>query len=406
MTSAPLTPCINEALPEEVLGVIFEEHAKLDWKAPLIDGQVCRQWQQTILRSPRAWARLDIAKILKSSSSKLYQWLDRSGSVPLYIKATNHFWDEGNVLDQHHRRIKSLEMSCYSESLAVFENRSFPILQSLNIRGQGCGISMVRWRAWRAVPELRSLRVSHISVDTLQSNTFPSLRDLALYNVEDCDCIIRNSYHSLTSLMLSCISLQYTSETLEFPSLKFLSLFEMENLKHRMNVPALTTYHESWGVEKESFPMPLPLLIEYGVYGHHGYDEHEMSPPFITRLHQHYPNISRLSIRARPFHVKPFFRSLCDQPTALPMLRIFAVGAICNSEKYSKEDKHSMRYDAFVRNMASSVKMELCFVGRIRVPLYFGHVSMYINEGRSELTSTLRTRVGPVEASICSRFVS
>ena len=33
-----VTPCINEALPSEVFGVIFEEHAKLEWVAPVIDG--------------------------------------------------------------------------------------------------------------------------------------------------------------------------------------------------------------------------------------------------------------------------------------------------------------------------------------------------------------------------------
>jgi len=82
MTSTPVTPCINDALPKEVLGVIFEEHAKVQWNAPVIDEQVCRQWQQIILRSPRAWMHLDISKIYESSRSKLHQWLDRSGSVP------------------------------------------------------------------------------------------------------------------------------------------------------------------------------------------------------------------------------------------------------------------------------------------------------------------------------------
>ena len=375
MTSAPVTPCINDALPEEVFGVIFEEHAKLEWKAPLIDEQVCRQWQQTILRSPRAWAHLNIANKFKTAPSKLHQWLERSGSVPLHIKATNCILGEEEVLDQHHRRIESIEMSYYSKALAVFENRSFPILQSFTIIGQRPD-TLVRWSAWHAMPELRSLRASRIYVDTVPSNTFPPLRDLALYTVEGCDCIIRNSYHSLTSLMLGCISLQDTSEFLEFPSLRFLSLFQMENVKQRMNVPALTTYHESGRVEEESFPMPLPFLIEYGVY------KLKRSPlPNVTRLHQHYPNISRLSVRSYPFDIKWFLYSLCDQPTVLPMLRIFAVESVYDSTKYSRGDINSMMNDVCVRNMASSVKMELCFDGKIRVPLYFGYVSAYINEG-------------------------
>jgi len=385
MTSAPFTPCIHEALPEEVLGVIFEEHAKLEWKAPVIDGQVCRQWQRTILRSPRAWAQLDIAKFSKPPPSKLRQWLDRSGSVPLHIKVT--MWIQGveELLDQHHKRIKSIEIVCY---FRLLEHRSFPILQSLNITGQGSQISVIRCHA---MPELRSLRVYLTLVDSLPWNAVPPLRDLVLYKVKDCDNIIRNSFRSLTSLMLSCVSFQYTSETLEFPSLRFLSLYEVTNVKHWMNVPALTTYHESGRVEKESFSMPLPFLVEYGFYGYP-----LSAPPNVTSLHRHYPNISRLSFRTSLGDAKRFCRSLCEQPTALPMLRIFAVGNIFLYTVYSREDEHIMRNDVFERNMASSVKMELCFDGN-RVPLYFGNVSVYINESRSEPTSTLSARITPIE---------
>jgi hypothetical protein len=125
MTSTPVTRCINEALPEEVFGVIFEEHAKLEWRAPVIDGQVCRRWQQTILRSPRAWAHLIIAKHFRSAPLKLHQWLDRSGSAPLHLQATNRIQGEEEVLDQHHKRIESIGMVYYPELLSVFENRSF-----------------------------------------------------------------------------------------------------------------------------------------------------------------------------------------------------------------------------------------------------------------------------------------
>jgi len=375
MTSAPLTPCINEALPEEVLRVIFEEHAKVEWNAPVIDGQVCRQWQQTILRSPRAWAHLDIAKFPKSSPSKLHQWLDRSGSVPLHVKVIRCNQGVEEVLDRHHKRIKAIEMAGYPTNVALLENRSFPILQSLDLTGQGpgCEISM-RCHAWRAMPELHSLRAHFLSVDPLPSNAFPPSRDLVLHAVEDFDCIIRNSYRSLTSLMLVFISLQYTSETLEFPSLRFLSLYEANNVKHRMNVPALTTYHESGGVKEELFPMPLPSLIEYGFHGHL-----LNAPPHVTSLHEDYPNISRLSVRTRPDDAKRFCRLLCDQPTALPMLSIFAVGDKPGFNDYTREDERSMRNDVFERNTANSVKMELCFDGN-RVPLYFGDVSVYINE--------------------------
>jgi len=241
------------------------------------------------------------------------------------------------------------------------------------------------------MPELHSLRAGYISVDSLPSNAFPLLRDLVLHHVDDVDCIIRNSYRSLTSLMLAFISLQYTSETLEFPSLRFLSLHEVKNVKHRMNVPALTTYHESGAVKEESFSTPLPVLIEYGFYG-----DQLSAPPSVTNLHQHYPNISRLSLRTREDGAMLFCRSLCDQPTALPMLRLLAAQNVSHYVEYYREDKHSMKNSVFKRNMASSVKIELCFAGKTRVPLYFACVSVYVNEGRSGLISTLR-RINPSE---------
>ena len=383
MTSASVAPCINEALPDEVFGVIFEEHAKLEWRAPLIDGQVCRQWRQTILRSPRAWAHLKIGQKTISTPSKVHQWLDRSGSVPLHIRAIDWTLGAEEVLDQHCKRIESI--SLYSDRLTSLEKWSFPILQSLTLRAWDLNPPVIRWSAYRTMPRLRSLCAGCISMDGLPSNIFPLLGILALYRVNDCNSIIRNSYHSLTSLMLGRISLQYTSESLEFPSLRFLSLFAVKNIKHRMNVPVLTTYHEAGRIEEEIFSMSLPFLIEYGIYRCY------KKPPLnVAKLHQCYPNISRLSVRGPLSNVKLFLHSLSAQPTALPMLRILAVS---DSRKYGREDKDSMMNDVVVRNMASSVEMELCFDGKVRVPLYFANVRGYINKGRSKLTFTLSTRI-------------
>ena len=374
MTSAPVARCINKVLPEEVFGVIFEEHAKLEWRAPVIDAQVCHQWRQTIFRSPRAWAYLEFPQSCKPSPLNLHQWLDRSGSVPLHIQLMEWIRGAEEVLGQHSKRIKSVALRSYHHDF--LKNRSFPILQSLTIKAEYKDPRVVDWSVCCTMPELRSLRASYISVGALPSNIFPALRALALYRVDDCDCIIRNTSHSLTSLMLSRVSLQYTSESLEFPSLRFLSL-RVQNIKHRMNVPALTTYHELETTAKESFSVSLPSLVEYGILG-------LIKEPFLNvmRLHQCYPNISRLSLRAHLYAVKPFLHSLSNQPTALPMLRILAVGEVYGVMKYSGEDIDSMREDVSIRNMASSVKMELCFDGKDRVPLYFAYVRVYIKEAK------------------------
>ena len=390
MTSAAVARCITEALPEEVFGVIFEEHAKLEWRAPLIDGQVCRQWRQTILRSPRVWAHLQIVQDFTSAPSKLHQWLDRSGSVPLHIQAIEWTRRIEEVLDQHSNRIQSISLC--DPSFSFLENRSFPILQSLTIERLDITNPVIRWSVCCAMPELRSFRANCISMDTLPSNIFPPLRVLDLFMAHDCDSIIRNSYHSLTSLMLGYISPRDTSQPLEFPSLRFLSLYIVKNLKRRMNVPALATYHESFGMEDESFPMPLPFLVEYGIYRPY----HE-TPFNVTKLHQCYPNISRLSLRAPPSAVKLLLHSLSSEPTALPMLQIIAVDGMSNLMKYGGEDENSMINDVSVRNMASGVKMELCFDGIAQIPLYFGEVSIYISNGQNKLTCALRGRVFPTE---------
>ena len=384
MTSVSVARCINESLPDEVFGVIFEEHAKLEWKAPLIDGQVCHQWRQTILCSPRAWAHLRISHIFSFAPSQLDRWLDRSGSVPLHIQAIDWTRDIEEVLDDHSNRIQSISLDDISH--AFLQNRSFPILQSLTIDGMYNDTLVIHWSACSAMPALRSLRASYMSMGALLSNIFPTLKLLALNAVNDCDSIIRNTSHSLTSLMLSWVSLQDTSETLEFPSLRFLSLLKVKNVKHRMNVPALITYHEADEMDEESFPVSLPLLTEYGICQHYN-----NSPLNVTKLHQCYPNISRLSIGGPPSTVKLFLHSLSGQPGALLMLQILAVDGMYSSTTYSREDKESLMNDASVRNMASSVKMELCFDGGNRFPLYFAPVRVYINNGQSKLTFTLRT---------------
>ena len=372
MPAIPCTPCINEVLPAEVFGVIFEEHAKLEWRAPVIDGLVCRQWRRIVLRSPRAWSHIEIGDDFRSAPSKLLQqWLGRSGTAPLHIRVSD-LWDVKEILDQHHKRIESLTV-CHDLAQSLLENRSFPILQSLTIYGRGIAFHL---NTWGAMPVLHSLRVSYISADVLSSKSFPAMRVLALSVVKEYDYIMQNSYNSLTTLMLHHVHAPYSSGTMEFPSLSFLSLCSVTNLKHRMSVPALTTYHEGYMSEEESFSMPLLLLTEYGIY-------ESLDSPFLnaTRLHQSYPNLSRISLRARVSIVKPFLHSLSGQPTSLPMLRILAVEFPFDIEGLSSEGEESMMNDVSVRNTATSVKMELCFDGRLQSPLYFGHVRVYIKYG-------------------------
>ena len=101
-------PVIHEVLPSEIMGGIFEEHTKLEWRAPVIDERVCRFWRQIVLNTPRAWKYLEIhhnqprAEVLRH----------RSGKAPLHIRVGHS--DTRNLddlLGDNHARIASLRMA-------------------------------------------------------------------------------------------------------------------------------------------------------------------------------------------------------------------------------------------------------------------------------------------------------
>lgn len=374
MTSAPMTLCINEALPIEILGVIFEEHARLEWRAPVNDGRVCRLWRQIILVCPRAWAHLELTRMREPTRLVLRRWLDRSGTTPLHVRVDDYIPNVDELLDRHHGRIESLIM--HRASYSMFENRSFPILQLFTV--DNWHISETHGRQWGAMPMLQSLRTCFIDTGRLPSSSFPPLRTLALYKVDACDCLLQKSHNSLTSLMLDNLSLRDTSEALDFPSLTFLSLYAVENLKHRMNVPALIAYHEGGGTEEAEFSTPPPLLAEYGIF------QSRIPPPGllsnVMELDQCYPNLQRLSIRAYPSVVMSFLHSFVNQPTAVPMLQILAVGTSNSGVKYSRKDEDNIIYDIVVRNITRKVKITVHFEGsgKFKVPLFFGAVRTQI----------------------------
>ena len=134
---------IHELLLSEIMGVLFEEHAKLEWRAPAIDGRVCRIWREIVLNIPRAWIYLDISDRepprIQTRIQELREWLNRSGSAPLYIHV-NRKWvhnaypvDYGlyDLLGSYHTRIASLRLP--SGDPSFFNEREFPCLQLLDI---------------------------------------------------------------------------------------------------------------------------------------------------------------------------------------------------------------------------------------------------------------------------------
>ena len=368
---------IHEVIPREILVMIFEEHAKLEWRAPATDGRVCHLWRQIVLNTPRAWAYLEIRYKKPPNFWNLLMWLDRSRTAPLHIRVDRNFTlnkpinDQSlyDLLSQYHTRIASLRMDI--GDLGFFKGRDFPCMRLLDV---------ARWNAmsyslppaqWGAMPELQSLRLGRTdSVVGLMDGIAP-LKTLALH-IPKFTSLSRHS-PSLVALMLRSVSLGDTiSSSLDFPSLTHLSLYRVGGLKPHINAPCLAIYHEGRCTVSESFSAPVPSLVEYGVRGLHP----QYSDP--TKWHCSFPNILRLSIRADPPLLISFLDSLSSHPHPMPALQMISVGSMRMwGAELLAEYQGIMGTLVRVRSERCLLDIGLYFeMGRpSHIPMFFGNVS-------------------------------
>ena len=309
---------LNKNLPVEIIGLIFEEHAALEWKAPTVGGRVCRLWRQIMLNTPRAWGYLEIYETCCPSISQLWVWLSRSGSMPLHIRVEHTFKSTNlhalyDQLANHHTRITSLRMR--EGVLSFFEGREFPRMQVLDIKEwHPMGPSALRIGP---MPQLQSLRLGATDTSVEPFDGLARLKRLALHKTS-CTHPLRHT-QSLTTLMLQDICFKNAvSGPVTFPSLTYLSLFGAPGLKSHIIAPCLTTYHEcSLGIEpREVFPVPLPSVVEYGVSGS---DLHPIE------WHYSFPNVQRLSMRSHPGNLMEVLYTLSYGEQLLPALQLISV---------------------------------------------------------------------------------
>ena len=363
----PVIPfVIHETLPPEILEMIFEEHAKLEWEAPIINGQVCRFWREIILNTPRAWAYLEIHKNYMPSMGEVNARLHRSSPAPLHIDTgaaglgtCQKLYD---IFSYHHTRIASLRMQYCSQ--AFFEGQDFPCMRLLDV---------ANWYPvqWGSMPKLQALRLSALMMIMVPLSELAPLEMLALSCVE-CTPVPRHS-QSLTTLMLNDVHLvDEISGPVNFPCLTYLSLSSVRGLKPHVNAPRLVIYHEERFVADESFNMSLPSLVEYGIY--------HPTATYVDAAtwHLSFPNIQRLAIRADDFVLLSFFTSLANQPHSLPALQMISAGGMhfltYQIEKRVQEKIESL---VLVRNEACNGNIVLCIetVAPFQIPLYFGAAS-------------------------------
>jgi len=388
MDRAP-SPVIHEVLPSEILALIFEEHAKCEWSAPAIDGRVCRFWRRVVLNTPRAWRYLEIPQYRHTQPSirELQSWLNRSGTVPLHInirvgidirldKGVNG-WAFYDLISGCHARIASLRMA--SAHPSFFEGRVFPCLRLLDVTNWYLlhRHSPIRFCS---LPELQSLRLGYIDPSLAEDalhpidpvvalNDLTSMESLVLY-LTTCTSLVQHSL-SLTTLMLDAVSFGDTiSSPVDFPSLTYLSLYEVSGLKPHINAPCLVTYHEGADAVHESFSTPLPSLVEYGLYG----PNFGHSDP--TKWHNFFPNISRVAIRAVPYVLVTLLDSLSTHLSLLA-LRTISVGSVGEDIQFTEDERKTLKRLVGVQSAACHMDVELCFeeTPPFQFPIFFGAVS-------------------------------
>ena len=349
---------MHEVLPSEIMGMIFEEHTKLEWRAPVIDGRLCRSWRQIVLSTPRAWAYLEIY-YNQLRIEDLRSWLHRSGTALLHIRIEDNIRLDStqylhDLLGDHHARIASLRITFGDHSF--FEQREFPCLQLLEVGNWYRSLRSLYPVQWAPMPTLRSLRSGPIDSSVVERSELPSLEVLALWTAYGIS--LKRHFQSLTTLMLDSVSLEVAiSGPVDFPSLDLLGL------KPYVNAPRLTTYHEGGCTLIESFLVPLHSLVEYGVHGlWFRYSE----------WHRAFPSLSRLSIRTDPPLLKSFLDFFFNHRHSFPALQTISAGCRVWGVSFTEEDQEIM--EGRVRDLDIVLRFE---VGEsFHIPIFFGEVAI------------------------------
>jgi hypothetical protein len=212
---------------------------------------------------------------------------------------------------------------------------------------------------------LRSLRLA--STDTIPSqwSELPHLEALTLCSTRLTS--LPQHSQSLTTLMLDKVSVEDTiSSPMAFPSLTYLSLYGVIGLKPYINAPCLVTYHEGWS--EESFPSPLPSLVEYGLL------YSRLGDLNLARWHHSFPNVLRLSICADPPILISLFRSLSRDLHSLPALQTISTRALVGI--FTEGEKASIRELVRVRREACQMDVVLYLDTKqpFHNPIFFGEV--------------------------------
>jgi hypothetical protein len=308
---------IND-LPIEVLGIVIEAHALIEWRAPIIDSAVARHWRAAALSCPRVWSHI-VLEDDTISEEGISLWLDRAGAtLQPTIGSFRTTGATGLLLEQSHR----FQSLFYRGVLPVLYPISFPNLQHLSILALGDGRLDCINRG-QPFPSLHMMRLD--GFDSLKINPksvshFGSLQSLYLHDITGLwQSVVRGCANSLITLMLEACHGTSQQSSIHLPRLRNLSIRRVSGLRLvQLDTPVLEKFHEGRGQglrEVEGLESIFYTTVtEYGSYKRDT-DLDDMVP---------FPNITTLALR-ETFQAISKILQMMLQKDCLPALRMIEI---------------------------------------------------------------------------------
>ena len=336
-------------MPTEILGLIIEAHASLEWWAPAVDRRVCRAWNEAATSTPRAWSNVLIspmAKPMLPHTVAVQRWLERGGTSPLYVtivdatrRRSRAVAKEGaeriydlTVNPPLHPKFTILLYNCRNLHHLRIEGNSRNVARSIYI----CSLLLNSDNTPR-MPYLATLTLSHMDIvlDNAATISF-SLTTLSLSHVNGLWLdFVQCCKETLRNLTIdACAELRTANmpSTYILPNLTSLRLVNDRSFRTVAMMPLLNTIHETGREIKHADKLidkVLPSVTEYTSHESQrssaetdNADQPSYSWNTILSL---YPNLERLRAKESMDSLRELFHLLAASPNTCPSLMYLEV---------------------------------------------------------------------------------
>lgn len=347
-------------MPTEILGLIIEAHASLEWWAPAVDRRVCRAWNEAAMSTPRAWSNVLIspmAKPMLPHTVAVQRWLERGGTSPLYVtivdatrRRSRAVAKEGaeriydlTVNPPLHPKFTILLYNCRNIRHLRIEGSNRNVARSIYI-----GSLLLNPDNTPRMPHLTTFTLSHMDIvlDNAAPTSF-SLTTLSLSHVNGLWLdFVQCCKETLRNLTIdACAELRTANmpSTYILPNLTSLRLVNDKSFRAVAVMPFLTTIHETGRELKHAEKLVdkvLPSVTEYTSHESRrssaeteNADQPSYSWKAILSL---YPNLERLRTKEPIDSLKELCHLLSSSPNICPNLKYLEVHPIYPPPTVSK----------------------------------------------------------------------